>query len=192
MSSPAGRRAAAVERSARWNLSTPTRKGQRRQYGAVEKTRTSTPFPGQRPQRCASTNSATTARSPRAGEIANDSGGFKGCGKRLCAGARVADQPRAGRLPRGAGRDGGAGRGDPCRQRRRARLAARASAALHGRHQRALSRPADAGALPGVRCRPRRPVHLSRPRPARRLPDARPAAAGPGSARATSGGSRSG
>ena len=30
--------------------------------GAVEKTRTSTPFPGQRPQRCASTNSATTAR----------------------------------------------------------------------------------------------------------------------------------
>jgi len=30
--------------------------------GAVEKTRTSTPFLGQRPQRCASTNSATTAR----------------------------------------------------------------------------------------------------------------------------------
>ena len=29
--------------------------------GAVEKTRTSTRFPGQRPQRCASTNSATTA-----------------------------------------------------------------------------------------------------------------------------------
>ena len=30
-------------------------------YGAVEKTRTSTGFPPQRPQRCASTNSATTA-----------------------------------------------------------------------------------------------------------------------------------
>src|SRR5579875_739516 len=30
--------------------------------GAVEKTRTSTEFPPQRPQRCASTNSATTAR----------------------------------------------------------------------------------------------------------------------------------
>ena len=30
--------------------------------GAVEKTRTSTPFKEQRPQRCASTNSATTAR----------------------------------------------------------------------------------------------------------------------------------
>jgi hypothetical protein len=29
--------------------------------GAVEKTRTSTMFPPQRPQRCASTNSATTA-----------------------------------------------------------------------------------------------------------------------------------
>src|SRR5437868_1046614 len=32
------------------------------QVGAVEKTRTSTEFPPQRPQRCASTNSATTAR----------------------------------------------------------------------------------------------------------------------------------
>ena len=49
--------------------------------GAVEKTRTSTPFPGQRPQRCASTNSATTARGtaatirrPRGAEIANDAG----------------------------------------------------------------------------------------------------------------------
>ena len=31
--------------------------------GAVEKTRTSTPVKEQRPQRCASTNSATTARS---------------------------------------------------------------------------------------------------------------------------------
>ena len=33
--------------------------------GAVEKTRTSTEFPPQRPQRCASTNSATTARQGR-------------------------------------------------------------------------------------------------------------------------------
>src|SRR5690606_23376737 len=32
-----------------------------RDYGAVEKTRTSTGSPPQRPQRCASTNSATTA-----------------------------------------------------------------------------------------------------------------------------------
>ena len=32
-------------------------------FGAVEKTRTSTPVKEQRPQRCASTNSATTARS---------------------------------------------------------------------------------------------------------------------------------
>jgi Trk-type K+ transport system membrane component len=32
-----------------------------RKDGAVEKTRTSTEFPPQRPQRCASTNSATTA-----------------------------------------------------------------------------------------------------------------------------------
>ena len=31
-------------------------------YGAVEKTRTSTAFRPQRPQRCASTSSATTAR----------------------------------------------------------------------------------------------------------------------------------
>src|SRR6266852_6419474 len=31
-------------------------------FGAVEKTRTSTEFPPQRPQRCASTSSATTAR----------------------------------------------------------------------------------------------------------------------------------
>ena len=33
-----------------------------RLYGAVEKTRTSTPVKEQRPQRCASTNSATTAK----------------------------------------------------------------------------------------------------------------------------------
>src|SRR5260370_24836151 len=31
-------------------------------FGAVEKTRTSTEFPPERPQRCASTSSATTAR----------------------------------------------------------------------------------------------------------------------------------
>ncbi len=43
------------------NLSILARKRQRWRDGAVEKTRTSTPFPGQRPQRCASTNSATTA-----------------------------------------------------------------------------------------------------------------------------------
>jgi hypothetical protein len=34
-------------------------------FGAVEKTRTSTRLLGQRPQRCASTNSATTAKSHR-------------------------------------------------------------------------------------------------------------------------------
>ena len=39
----------------------------RRIFGAVEKTRTSTGFRPQRPQRCASTNSATAAREKNAG-----------------------------------------------------------------------------------------------------------------------------
>ena len=57
-------------------------------------------------------------------------------------------------------------------------LAARASAALHRRHQR-QGRGADRGALSRAHDRPRRPVHLSRPRPARGLRDARPQAARP-------------
>src|SRR6516164_9535092 len=44
--------------------------------GAVEKTRTSTEFPPQRPQRCASTNSATTAR--RAGVISKSGRLYQG------------------------------------------------------------------------------------------------------------------
>jgi len=55
--------------------------------GAVEKTRTSTGFRPQRPQRCASTNSATTAKSPgpglvsggRSAPLAKASGGCKRC-----------------------------------------------------------------------------------------------------------------
>ena len=54
-------------------------------------------------------------------------------------------------------------------------LAARAPAALHRRHQRQAGGP-DRGALPGALDRPRRPVHLSRARPARGLRDARPQA----------------
>ncbi len=41
-------------------------------------------------------------------------------------------------------------------------------AALHRRHERARRRPDRARALSGLPHRPRRPVHLSRPRPARR------------------------
>ena len=76
-----------------------------RQCGAVEKTRTSTAFRPQRPQRCASTNSATTAlvntpvidrRLARRGRLAKRSGARNGADaprmlerarlKRLCAG----------------------------------------------------------------------------------------------------------
>ena len=59
----------------------------------------------------------------------------------------------------------------------RAGVAARASAALHGRHQRQGRRPDRARALPGASLGPRRPVHLSRARPARRLRHARRAGA---------------
>ena len=65
-----------------------------------------------------------------------------------------------------------------------ARLAARASAALHGRHQRQGRRPDRARALSGASHRPRRPVHLSRARPARRLRHARRASAAGGDVRA--------
>ncbi len=55
--------------------------------GAVEKTRTSTRFLPQRPQRCASTNSATTARSFPAGRgvgLADMRRGIKGIKEGLC------------------------------------------------------------------------------------------------------------
>ena len=79
----------------------------------------------------------------------------------------------SGRL-RGRGRgDGGAGRGDPRRRRARARLAARASAALHRRDQRARRGSARPAASAGASHRPRRPLHLSRARPAHRLCHAR-------------------
>ena len=54
-------------------------------------------------------------------------------------------------------------------------VAARTSAALHGRDQRASRRSAGC-ALSGVRSRTRRAIHLSRARPARGLCDARPQA----------------
>ena len=69
----------------------------------------------------------------------------------------------------------------PCAPAKRERtgLAARASAAIHRRHQRRSGRAVQSDGLPGLRSRPRRALHLSRPRPARRLPGP-----GPGKARA--------
>ena len=54
----------------------------RRNNGAVEKTRTSTGVTPQRPQRCASTNSATTARCENAVRLANPNVRSKGRSKR--------------------------------------------------------------------------------------------------------------
>ena len=45
---------------------------------------------------------------------------------------------------------------------------------VHRRHQRRPCRAHQPARFPGVRSRPRRPLHLSRPGPARRLRDARP------------------
>ena len=53
------------------------------------------------------------------------------------------------------------------------RVAARTPAAVHGRHQRPPGRVAGPRPLPRVPHRPRRPLHLSRPRPAGGLCDAR-------------------
>ena len=61
-----------------------------------------------------------------------------------------------------------------CRWKRGgARLAARAPAALHGRHQRTRRRAVGAEPLSGASHRARRSPHLSWPRTARRLRDAR-------------------
>ena len=86
----------------------------------------------------------------------------------------MADEPRAGAL-RGGGRGHGRARGrDPRGPRAGGRVAARAPSPLHRRHQRRAGRADRAFALPRVSHRPRRPLHLSRPRPARGLCDARP------------------
>ena len=85
---------------------------------------------------------------------------------------RVSDAP--GGLSRGGGGDGGAGRGDAGRHGGRARLAARAPAALHRRHLGAGRGPALARPLPGLSPPARRRVHLPRAGPAGRLRDARP------------------
>ena len=70
-------------------------------------------------------------------------------------------------------------RGDSRRHRARMRLAARASALVHRRHQRRPGRAFQSAGLSGVRGRPRRALHLSRPRPAGRLCHARPRTARP-------------
>ena len=95
---------------------------------------------------------------------------------------RVAHQRRTRSLPRRGRGDGSAGRGDPGGYGAGTGLAAGTSAPLHGGHQRPPGRPAGAGALPHIPVRPRRPVHLSRAGPARRLCDDRSEAspAGPG------------
>ena len=94
----------------------------------------------------------------------------------------MADFGRPGPLPRGRGRDGIA-RGRYRRaQGGRTGLAAGASPALHLGHQRQGRRPARP-ALSAVHHRPRRPAHLSRPRPAGGLCDARPQAPPAGRAR---------
>ena len=58
--------------------------------------------------------------------------------------------------------------------RARVRLAARASAIVHRRHQRRPRRTVQPAGLSGLRGRARRALHLSRPRPAGRLCHARP------------------
>src|SRR5829696_2418759 len=82
---------------------------------------------------------------------------------------------RGARALRGGGRrHGGAGRGDRRRGGAGARLAPRASAALHRRHLGAGRGPRGAAAVSGFPVGEGRAVHLSRPGPARRLRDARP------------------
>ena len=115
-------------------LPTDGRDATGRGQNAAEKTRTSTGFPPQAPQACASTISPRPHRGWR--RIADGRGAFNGgrCGGAL---ARVR---RVGGL---SGRDSGhagASRRDPGRWGRRDGVAAGTSAAVHLRHGR---RPAD-------------------------------------------------
>ena len=165
--------------------------GARWSDGAVEKTRTSTGFPPQRPQRCASTSSATTAcqrrrrksalvatslRLPGGWSLTKSPGPYQAGWRRRALMDEVEWQHRDAPVAYEAAvrGDGGARRRDPRRHRARAGVAPGASAALHRRHQRARRRPGRARALPGPPHRARRPVHLSRAGPARRLCHARP------------------
>ena len=149
------------------------------QAGAVEKTRTSTAFRPPGPQPGASTNSATTAlcdaarghpTGPRG--VSNKDRPCKRPSRRSNGGPA---RPRA--LSGRTGGHGTAGQRDPRPRRPGAGLAATASSALHGRHQRRAEELLDAAALPGLRGRPRRPLHLSRAGPAHCLRDARSEAA---------------
>ncbi len=79
----------------------------------------------------------------------------------------------------GSCRHGGPRGGDCGRRGRGLCLAPGAPAPLHRRHQRRRGRAARSRAVPRVQDRPRRPLHLPRPRPARGLCDARPLAPRP-------------
>ena len=172
--------------------------------GAVEKTRTSTEFPPQRPQRCASTSSATTARQPTpAGErarVANpryhsNRDGFAGwraaTGEWATARSSGAS-PRARALCRGDRGDGGARRGDPAGTAGELVWLFGAPAALHRRHQGQRGRSLDPDRLPVFTSRARRAIHLSRAGTAGGLCDARPDAARRAMSAALSGGWRNG
>ena len=126
--------------------------------GAVEKTRTSTAFRPQRPQRCASTNSATTACVAARTCFRRCAAGYqiRAAVTRWCQMPeiakrvewRISDAPvpypeaLAAMEARVEAIRAGDGAG--------AGLAARAPAALHGRHQRRPGRAARARALPGL------------------------------------------
>src|ERR1700761_4792516 len=80
----------------------------RRKIGAVEKTRTSTRFPPQAPQACASTIPPRPHRA-EGGDIADEHASIndRTCATHPCR-RRMADQRRVDRLSRGVGRDGAA------------------------------------------------------------------------------------
>ena len=175
--------------------------------GAVEKTRTSTEFPPQRPQRCASTNSATTAcavataapRRWRSGRVLSkcappyQARWPAKTGDRHEPGGvewRISDEPVP--YEEAVAEMETPDRGDPRRHRARAGVAVGAPAALHRRDQRAGAGSARPGAPAGAPHRPRRSVHLSRTGPAHRLCHARSGETRSTTCAAMSGGSRNG
>ncbi len=138
---------------------------------AVEKTRTSTRFPPQAPQACASTIPPRPHRD-RGRRIADE----------FCRSNRRARSPKPSPGASSQGCCPTPRRWPPCRPApprsapagARAGLAGGASAAIHRRHLGGAMRSALPGTFPRPPGRARRAVDLSRSRPAHRLRDARP------------------
>ena len=181
--------------------------------GAVEKTRTSTAFRPQRPQRCASTNSATTARppSPQCAAPRPGSAQWGGClanaryhikrdgpaqtGDRHANPARVEWRISDELVPyeEAVAEMETPDRGDPRRHARRELVWLLEHPPLYTAGTSARARgSARPGAPAGASHRPRRSVHLSRAGAAHRLCDARSGAMRAATCAAMSGGSRNG